>query len=94
MSREGCGGMGGGHELSLEVLKHYMQERLERNTHGTEAWEIFSDSETDDTSRNPPVVPDSAIDEAVSEFDSVLQRRSMNLPSIVLDYNYFLPAGA
>ena len=92
MNREGRGGMGGGHEPSMEVPKHYMYERLERSVDGTEAREIISDGETDDTSRNPPVLPDSAIDQAVFEFDSILQRRSMNLPTIEWDSNLFLPA--
>lgn len=39
---EGRGGMGGGHEPSMEILKHYMFERLERNVNGTSVWEVIS----------------------------------------------------
>ena len=67
---EGRGGMGGGHEPSMEVLKHYMFERLERNVNGTNVWEVISS--TGDVSPIPmPMKLDSSSGE--EEFDFGMQ---------------------
>lgn len=42
---EGRGGMGGGNEPPMDVLKHYMYERLERNVNGSNVWEVISNGE-------------------------------------------------
>ena len=64
---EGRGGMGGGNEPSMDVLKHYMYERLERNVNGSNVWEVISPN--GDVSPIPmQMMHDSSSDEAELDF--------------------------
>jgi hypothetical protein len=67
---EGRGGMGGGNEPSMDILKHYMYERLERNINGSNVWEVVSPN--GDVSpipmQNMQMMHDSSSDEADFEF--------------------------
>ena len=66
---EGRGGMGGGNEPSMEVLKDYMFERLERNINGTNVWEVISPNGDVSPIQNNPMMHDSSSDEADFDFD-------------------------
>jgi hypothetical protein len=86
---ENRGGMGGGNEPSMDVLKHYMYERLERNINGSNIWEVVSPN--GDVSpipmQNMQIMQDSSSDEA--ELDFVVPHPHFDLTGDNLDPAFY-----